>query len=142
MLISFLVFLFGLFLVLGGYLLATHGSDAKRARLQKRLAEALLHSSHTEDVDVILARNELMSEIPWVNRSLVKVQAALHLKRLLDQADLHITPSRLIMFSVMAGMLAAMAAGIATQSIVMMIVAGFVIATLPFLYVWYMRKKR
>ena len=27
MLISFLVFLFGLFLVLGGYLLATHGSD-------------------------------------------------------------------------------------------------------------------
>ena len=49
MLISFLVFLFGLFLVLGGYLLATHGSDAKRARLQKRLAEALLHSSHTED---------------------------------------------------------------------------------------------
>src|SRR5437016_13067429 len=103
MLISFLVFLFGLFLVLGGYLLATHGSDAKRARLQKRLAEALLHSAHTEDVELVLARNELMSEIPWLNRSLVKVQAALQLKRLLDQADLHITPSRLIMFSAMAG---------------------------------------
>ena len=107
MLISFLVFLFGLFLVLGGYLLATQGSDAKRARLQKRLAEALLHSSHTEDAEVVLARNELMSEIPWLNRSLVKVQAAMQLKRLLDQADLHITPSRLIMFSVMAGMMAA-----------------------------------
>ena len=46
------------------------------------------------------------------------------------------------MFSVMAGMLAAMAAGIATQSILVMIAAGLVIATLPFLYVWYMRKKR
>src|SRR5882672_11646633 len=110
MLISFFVFLFALFLVLGAFLAATHGSDAKRKRLRQRLAEALLHSSHTEDVEVILARNELMSEIPWLNRSLVKVQAALQLKRLLDQADLHITPSRLVMFSVMAGILAGLAA--------------------------------
>ncbi len=69
MLISFLVFLFALFLVFGAYLLATQGTDAKRARLQKRLAEALLHSAHTEDIEVLLARNELMSEIPWVTRS-------------------------------------------------------------------------
>ena len=109
MLISFLVFLFALFLVLGAYLLATQGTDAKRARLQKRLAEALLHSAHTDDVEVVLARNELLSEIPSLNRALVSVQAALHLKKMLDQADLHITPSRLVMFSGMAGMLAAMA---------------------------------
>jgi len=142
MLIPFLVFLFALFLVLGAFLLATQGSDAKRARLQKRLAEALLHSSHTEDVEIILARNELMSEIPWMNRILVDVQGALHLKRILDQADLHITPSKLVMFSALAGMLGAMAAGVATQSIGMMIVAGIVTATLPFLYVWFKRKKR
>src|SRR2546423_9169334 len=142
MLISFLVFLFGLFLVLGGYLFATHGSDAKRARLQKRLAEALLHSAHTEDVEVVLARNELMSEIPWLNRSLVKVQAALQLKRLLDQADLHIAPSRLVMFSVMAGMMAALAASVVITSFIMMIVFGFFAALLPFIHVWWKRKKR
>jgi tight adherence protein B len=142
MLIPFLVFLFALFLVLGAFLLATQGSDAKRARLQKRLAEALLHSSHTEDVEIILARNELMSEIPMVNRFLVNVQGALHLKRMLDQADLHITPSKLVMFSAMAGMLAAMSAGVLIQSIVMMIVAGLLAATLPFLYVLFQRKKR
>ena len=79
---------------LGAYLIATHSSDAKRARLQKRLADALLHSAHTEDVEVVLARNELMSEIPFVNRFMVELQATLHLKRMLDQADLHITPSR------------------------------------------------
>ena len=142
MIIPFLVFLFALFLVLGAFLLATQGSDAKRARLQKRLAEALLHSSHTEDVEIILARNELMSEIPWMNRVLVNVQGALHLKRILDQADLHITPSKLLMFAGLAGMLGALAAGVATQSIGMMIVAGIVTATLPFLYVWFKRKKR
>lgn len=142
MLVSFLVFLFGLFLVLGAYLLATRGSDAKRARLQKRLADALLHSAHTEDVEVILARNELMSEIPWLNRFLVRVQSAVRLKQLLDQADLHITPSRLVMLCGLAGTLAAMAASVVSGSIILMIVAGIFAATIPFVHVWWKRKKR
>ena len=142
MMLSFLVFLFGLFLVLGAYLLATHGSDAKRARLQKRLSEALLHSAHTEDIEVVLARNELMSEIPWVNRLLIRVQAALQLKRMLDQADLHITPSRLIMFSGMAGMLTALAVSVISGSILLMIGGGLGAAALPFAHLWWTRKKR
>jgi tight adherence protein B len=142
MFISFLVFLFCLFLVLGAYLLATHGSDAKRKRLRKRLAEALLHSANTDDVEVLLARNELMSEIPWVNQLLVRVQAALQLKRMLDQADLHITPSRLAMFSIMAGMLAALAVSVISASIVLMVAFGLMAASLPFVHVWWKRKKR
>ncbi len=142
MLLSFFVFLFALFLVLGAYLLATHGSDAKRQRLQKRLSDALLHSAHTDDVEVVLARNELMSEIPWLNRSLVRMQTALQLKRMLDQADLHITPSRLIMFSVMAGMLAGLAVSVISISIILIFVAGLIAAAVPFVHVWWKRKKR
>jgi tight adherence protein B len=142
MLIAFLVFIFALVLVLGAYLAATHGSDAKRKRLQKRLSEALLHSAHTEDVEVVLARNELMSEIPMVNQVLLRVQTALHLKRLLDQADLHITPSRLIMFSAMAGILAALAVSILSISLPLIIFGGIGAASLPFLHVWWKRKKR
>src|SRR5215203_6707914 len=142
MVISFLVFVFALFLVLGAYLLATHGTDKKRARLQKRLSEALLHSAHVEDVDVVLARNELMSEIPWMNRTLISMQSALQLKRMLDQADLHITPSRLIMFSFMSGMLGALAASVLTVFIPLMILAGIVTAAIPLLHVWWKRKKR
>ena len=142
MIISFFVFVFALFLVLGAYLLATHGTDQKRVRLQKRLSEALLHSAHTEDIEIVLARNELMSEIPWVNRTLVNLQAALQLKRMLDQADLHITPSRLLMFSFMAGMLGALAASVLTVFIPIMILAGLVCAAIPFVHVWWKRKKR
>jgi len=142
MIISFLVFVFALFLVLGAYLLATHGTDKKRARLQKRLSEALLHSAHTEDVDVVLARSELMSEIPWVNRTMISLQAALHLKRMLDQADLHITPSRLLMFSVMAGLLGGLAASVLTIFIPIMVLAGLVCASIPFVHVWWKRKRR
>jgi tight adherence protein B len=142
MIISFLVFVFALFLVLGAYLLATHGTEQKRARLQKRLSEALLHSAHTEDIDVVLARNELMSEIPWVNRTLVNIQAALQLKRMLDQADLHITPSRLLMFSFMAGMLGALAASVLTILIPVMVLAGLGTASIPLIHVYMRRKKR
>jgi len=142
MLIAFLVFIFALVLVLGAYLAATHGSDAKRKRLQKRLSEALLHSAHTEDVEVVLARNELMSEIPALNQVLLRVQTALHLKRLLDQADLQITPSRLVMFSAMAGILAALAVSILTISLPLIIVGGVFAASIPFLHVWWKRKKR
>ena len=142
MIISFLVFVFALFLVLGAYLLATASTDKKRARLQKRLSEALLHSAHTEDVDVVLARSELMSEIPWVNRTMISLQAALHLKRMLDQADLHITPSRLLMFSVMAGLLGGLAASVLTIFIPIMVLAGLVCASIPFVHVWWKRKRR
>ena len=142
MLISFIVFVFALFLVLSAYLLATHGSDAKRARLQQRLSDALLHSAHNEDVEVVLARNELMSEIPMLNRTLVQIQAALHLKRMLDQADLHITPSRLIMFSALAGVLGALAISMLTPFLLMAIGAGLVTASLPFIHVWWKRKQR
>ena len=142
MLISFLVFVFALFLVFGGYLAATHGSDAKRKRLQKRLGEALLYSASTEDVEVVLARNELMSEIPALNRALVSVQAAFKLKRMLDQADLHITPSRLMMFSGMAAILAAMASSVVSASILLMVSAGLVAAAVPFIHVYWKRKKR
>jgi len=142
MLISFLVFLFGLFMVLGAYLIATRNSDAKRKRLRRRLEDALLHSAQTEDVEVILARNELMSEIPFVNRMLVQVQAALHLKKMLDQADVHITPSRLVMFSVMAGMLGLLAASVLTISILVIAASGLVAAMIPFVHVWWKRRQR
>jgi tight adherence protein B len=142
MIISFLVFLFALFLVLGAYLIATHASESKRSLLQKRLNEALLHSAHTEDIEVILARSELMSEIPWMNRGLLRIQAALQLRRMLDQANLHITPSRLIMFSVMAGMLAGMAAAVISSSILLMFGCGLLASVLPFAHVWRTRKKR
>ena len=142
MIISFLVFVFALFLVLGAYLLATHGTEKKRAKLQKRLNEALLHSAQTEDIDVVLARNELMSEIPVLNRTMINIQAALQLKRMLDQADLHITPSRLLMFSFMAGMLGGLAASVLTVFIPLMVLAGLICAALPLVHVWWRRKKR
>ncbi len=142
MLIPFIVFVVCLFLVLGAYLLATRGSEARRQRLRQRLGEVLLHSAHTEDVEVLLAREELMSEIPWMNRIMVRMQIATQLKRVLDQADLQITVTRLLMFSMMAGILAALATSMLTVSLLIIVIIGLIGLSIPFIHVFWMRRRR
>jgi tight adherence protein B len=140
--IPFLVFITCMLAVFGAYLFATRGSEAKRQRLQQRLAETLLYSSRAGDVEVQLARQELLSEIPLLNRSLVRVQTALHLKRVLDQADLHITVTRLLMLALMAGLLAALAASVLTISTLLMAAAALAAFAVPFAHVFYKRRQR
>ncbi|MDT7689442.1 MAG: tight adherence protein [Acidobacteriota bacterium] len=131
-----------MFGVFGAYLLATRGTDAKRKRLQQRLSDALLYSQRAEDEEIQLARAELMSEIPLLSRVLMRVRMATGLRRMLDQADLHITVSRLLMLALMAGLLATLAVSMLTISKLLMVGAGVVAASIPFLHIAYKRKKR
>jgi hypothetical protein len=85
-LVLFFVFLAGLALVYALFLFTSRKSDARRALLNERLSEAIRSSAHSSDVDVQLAREELLSEIPWLNRSLLKIQITASLKRMIDQA--------------------------------------------------------
>ena len=140
--IPFLVFITCMFGVFGAYLLATRGTEEKRKRLQQRLADALMYSKRSDDEEVRLARQELMSEIPALSRALMRVRAATSLRKMLDQADLHITVSRLLMLAMMAGLLAALAASMLTISKPLVVVAGVSAAAVPFLHIAYKRKKR
>src|SRR5919205_2595034 len=140
--IPFLVFIACMFGVFGAYLLATRGTEAKRKRLQQRLSDALAYSRRSGDEEVQLARQELMSEIPALSRLLMRVQVATSLRKMLDQADLHITVSRLLMLSLMAGLLAALAVSMLTISTLLMVVSGVVAAAVPFLHIMYKRRKR
>jgi tight adherence protein B len=140
--IPFFVFTACMFAVFGAYLLATRESEAKRKRLQERLSEALLYTRHSEDADVQLARAELMSEIPALSRLLARFPVAGRLRKMLDQADLHITVSRLVMLSLMAGLLAGLAVSMLTISILLMVTAGVSAAAVPFVHVAFRRKKR
>lgn len=140
--IPFLVFITCMFGVFGAYLLATRGTEAKRRRLQQRLSDALLYSKRSDDEEIQLARQELMSEIPALSRLLMRVQVATSLRKMLDQADLHITVSRLAMLSVMAGLLAALAVSMLTISKLMMVGGGVCAAAVPFFHIAYKRRKR
>ena len=140
--IPFFVFLFCLFLTLAMYLVATRGSEERRERLEKRLSEALLYGSNSEDAEVRLARAELMSETPWLNRALMRVPLGITLKRMIDQADLQITVMRLLLFSAAAAVLGALAVSMITVSLLAMLLAGAAAGGFPIAHVMWTRRKR
>jgi tight adherence protein B len=141
-LIPFLVFVACLLLTYALYLFTSRSSDKKRRILNERLAEAIRSSAHSSDAEVQLAREELLSEIPWLNRSLVKLEVSSRLKRTIDQADLNITVMRLILFSAMAGVLALLATSMVSTSYPLRFVIAAIAAVLPFMHVLAKRKKR
>ncbi len=141
-LILFFVFLAGLFLTYTLFLFTSRASDKKRAILKERLADAIRSSAHSTDMDVQLARQELLSEIPWMNRVLIKLQVSSKLKQMIDQADAHITVMRLILFSLTAGVLAFLAVSMLSTSYLLMGFFGVIATVLPYLYIHTKRKKR
>ncbi len=140
--IPFFVFLACLFVTYALYLITSRSSDKKKALLKERLAEAIRSSATSGDVDVQLARQELLSEIPWLNRSLLKLAIPSRIKRTIDQADLNITVVRLVLFSLTAGVLAFLAVSMISASYLLMGLCGVVAAILPFMHVLAKRKKR
>jgi len=141
-LIPFFVFLTALFMVYALYLITSRTSDAKRQLLKERLADAIRSSAHSTDADVQLAREELMSEIPWLNRVLLKMQMTTKLKQMIDQADSNITVMRLILFSLSAGVLAFLAVSMISVSLPLMILFGLIATSVPFVHINMKRKKR
>ena len=141
-LILFFVFLAGLFLTYTLFLISSRASDKKRAILKERLADAIRSSAHSTDIDVQLAREELMSEIPWLNRMLIKLQISSKLKQMIDQADSHITVMRLILFSLTAGVLAFLAVSMVSASYLLMGLVAFIATAFPILHIHAKRKKR
>jgi len=140
--VPFFVFLTSLFVVYALYVITSRKSDAKRRLLDERLAEAIRSSAHSTDVEVQLAREELLSEIPWLNRSLLKLEVTSGLKRMIDQADLHITVMRLVLFAGTAAALGFLAASMVTVSLPLKVLFGLLAGAFPFLHVIAKRKKR
>jgi tight adherence protein B len=138
----FFVFLAGLFLTYTLFLITSRASDKKRALLKERLADAIRSSAHSTDMDVQLARQELLSEIPWMNRVLIKLQVSSKLKQMIDQADAHITVMRLILFSLTAGVLAFLAVSMVSASYLLMGFFAVIATAFPILHIQRKRKKR
>lgn len=70
MLLSTTIFLFFLFLSYALFLLASRKSDARQARMEQRIAEALRDTTRTTDEAVQISREDLMSHNATLNRIL------------------------------------------------------------------------
>ena len=142
MLLSTLIFLFFLLLTYALFLLGSRKSDARQARLQQRVAEALQENSELSLEETIqITRDDSISGNPTLNRLLSSVNFVKKLDRMVQQADLRITVSRLLAFCLIAALMAGLAA-----YTVLNVVFSFVIAVLagclPIIYVNRKRKQR
>lgn len=140
MLISTFVFLFFLFLTLVFFLLATRKSDARQARLEQRVNQALQDFKPSDDA-IQIAREDSIGGIPLINQLLTSLDFVKKLDRMIRQADLDITVSRLLTFCCAAGILA----GLAAYTVLNLLFAvGFAVfvGALPILQVTIKRNRR
>ena len=135
------ILLFFLFLTYALFVLASRKSDARQARMERRLAEALRDTAQTPDEAIRISREDLMGNNVALNRFLSTLHFAKKLETIITQADSQITVSRLLGFSVLAGVLAALAAYTVVNGVFALFVGGLA-AAMPFLYVANKRRKR
>ena len=142
MLISTFIFLFFLLLTYALFLMATRKSEARQARLQQRVAQALQEAASLSVEQAIqITRDDSISSNATLNRVLSKLDIVKRLDTIITQADVHITVSRLLMFCVLTGA----TAGLATWTVMnapfalgIALIAGL----LPLLQVALKRRKR
>ena len=141
MLIQTLILLFFLFATYALFLLASRKSDARQARMERRIAEALRDTSRTTDEAVNISRDDLMGENESLNRVLNTLNLAKKLERMITQADSQITVSRLLAFCFLTGVLASLAAYTMFNGAFAFLVF-FVAASMPIVHTSYKRRKR
>jgi tight adherence protein B len=141
MLISTTIFLFFLCLTYALFLLASRNSDARQERLQQRVAEALQDSSGSSNEVVQISREDTIGGNPTINRLLSSLDFIKKLDQMIRQADSRITVSRLLAFSVIAGLMAALAASTVLNSL-FILPLSLMAAAIPILHIAWKRKKR
>src|ERR1051325_3964645 len=106
MLLSTTIFLFFLFISYALFLLSSRKSDARHARMEQRIAEALRDTTRTTDEAIQIWREDLMSHNATLNRLLLSLDFAKRLELMITQSDSQITVGKLLGFSVFAGIMA------------------------------------
>lgn len=141
MLLSTTVLLFFLFLTYALFLLASRKSDARQARMERRIAEALRDTTRTADEAIQISREDVMADNAVLNRFLSSLDFAKKLELMITQADSQITVSRLLAFSFIGTVFAGLAAYTVVNGVFALLLA-FLAGTLPFLHVAMKRRKR
>jgi tight adherence protein B len=141
MLISTSIFLFFLFATYALFLVMSRKSDTRQARLQQRVAEALQDSSTVSNDEIQIAREDTIGGAPFINELLSSLDVTSKLDKMLRQADMQITVTRLLTFCLVAGLMAGLATYTVLNALVALLVA-IVAAILPILNVSTKRKKR
>jgi tight adherence protein B len=109
-----------------------------RDRLRAIDSAALRH----EDSEVEILRDELLSEIPALNKLLARWSRASRLQLLLDQAGMKLRPGKFLLICACAGGAAFCALLAGTQSWLLAVAGMFLSGAIPVMVVLFLRRQR
>jgi tight adherence protein B len=139
-----LVFL-GVFVVAALLLIASGtGASQQTKRTLSVLQAALTNPTPAGGGDVIVdvRKSDLLSAVPWLNRVLLKLELAPRLRNMIYQADLKWTAGGLLLMSLTCFLIPAYLVDLRTGSVPLSFLIGLLLGAVPFIFVFYKRKKR
>ena len=138
--IPILVFLLVLLAVVGGYFLLWAGRSGK-AEVKKRISLLELRNLRDSDAPEFL-KNEVLSEVPLLNRLLSRVNIATRIDRRLRQADMKIPVGTFLLLSLVLFSLGIIAGKILHWPTILSVVVGIALLTVPNIIVDIKRRRR
>jgi tight adherence protein B len=140
-LLAFLVFVLivGIFVMI--WLLR---GGTPREQIVRRRLEAVQRAERrgSSSVGLDLARDELMSDVPVLNRMLLRWSWAARLRNLLAQAGMHTKPGKVVLVSAVLGVGIYFVLSFVTRFVPVRLAGGVIGLLLPFIVILFMRSRR
>src|SRR2546426_1816466 len=140
-LIAVLTFLVVLVVFLGVWVFA--GSEGDQEQVRKRMSAVHKAEKRGESsLGLKLARDELMSSVPWMNQLMMKWLWSTRLQDYLTQAGMTVKPAKLVLTSAILGISAYLIASYFFLHFYFSVPIGIAVALIPIGYVAFMRGRR
>lgn len=138
-----LVFI-GVFVVLTLLLIASGTGASQQTKQTLAVLESALavDQSRTGDPIVDIRKSELLSDVPWINRWLLKLEIAPSLRSLLYQANVKWTAGGLLLMSVACFVFPSYLIYLRTGAVFFAVAIGLIVGGAPIFYVLQKRRQR
>jgi tight adherence protein B len=115
-------------------------SESESRSIRRRLRTLSAGGGDMREVDIV--RRRTMSQVPWLDRLLLKMTRIRQLDRLLEQANTSMPLGFFILLSLLLAAIAFAGGGILRMSLFLIVIFALLLASLPFLYLLTLQQKR
>ena len=134
------IFIVIILLIEAAYAGVMRFNESESRNLKKRLRTLSAGGCELGEIDIV--RRRILSEVPWLNRSLLKITRMRELDRLLEQANTNMPLGFFILLSFLLAAIVLAGGTIIRMNLFIIVIFAVLLASLPFLYLLSLKQKR
>jgi tight adherence protein B len=134
------IFLSVVLLIQGAYYALRSIRKPETRKVRKRLLSLSTEGSREEPVDIM--RGTTVSEVPWLNRLLLKLRWTERMKRLLEQAGSERPLGFFVLLSVLLAVVGFLIISRIDSSYIISVWMAIIFASMPFFYIYSKKRRR